>query len=100
MSERNVRLKNKNRETYPDGAAVGGKCLEGLGVFYELAFGTYLEKLYAPLYGGGGVVGKVVIRGVYEEGWKAWAVVLVKLATSAQRPAKACQGFNNDFTLF
>ena len=48
MSERNVRLSNKKRETYADGAAVRGSVgrvrgiLGVFGVFCELAFGTYL----------------------------------------------------------
>ena len=49
-----------------------------LGVFCELAFGTYLEKLYAPtVWVVLGVMGKVVIGGCRREGWKAWAVGLV-----------------------
>ena len=50
-----LRLTNKNSETYPDGAFVGGSVLNGWGVlgvfgdvFGTLALGTY-QEVCAPL---------------------------------------------------
>ena len=52
---------------------VFGRVRGVVGVFCELAFGTYLGKIVClPLYGWCGGFGKGCDWGVYEEGLEGW----------------------------